>query len=354
MSALSPIFATMTIPAADITAPEAEQVARTHWHIDATAKLLTGERDRNFHLVARDGQAYVLKFANPAEPEGVTDLQVKALQHVARTDPAFNIPRMIPLPDGRIEALVPRAPQGTARPARVRLLSWVHGTPLRHAPRTPAQRESCGRALARLGLALQGFEHPHSRYELIWDLTNALSLREILHNLEDTQAETAIGNLLDAFERQAAPILPSLRRQVFYNDMNTGNTLVDPAHPDDVAGIIDFGDIVHTALAIDVAVGAITCVALDMPIPESLARFVAGFHAVRPLLPEEVALLPLLIAVRAAIGTVLQAWHRKTHADNPHYLPMTAAALQSRLDLIAALRAPEVGAALRQACGIAP
>jgi hypothetical protein len=44
----------------------------------------------------------VLKFANPAEPPGVTDLQIKALQHVARTDPAFNVPRMIPLPGGAI------------------------------------------------------------------------------------------------------------------------------------------------------------------------------------------------------------------------------------------------------------
>lgn len=348
MSILSPIFATMTVPADDVSAEEAEQVARAHWGIAATAKLLTGERDRNFHLVAGDGREFVLKFANPAEPVGVTDLQVKALQHVARSDPAFNIPRMIPLPDGRIGAVVARAPQ----PARVRLLSWVHGTPLCYAPRTAAQRESCGWALARLGLALEGFEHPNSRYKLIWDLTHALALREILHNLEDGPAEAAIGALLDAFEREAVPVLPRLRRQVFYNDMNLGNTLVDPAHPDAVVGIIDFGDIVHTALAIDVAVGAITAVGPDMAIPDALARFVGGFHAVRPLLAEEVALLPLLIAVRAAIGTVLRAWHRKTHVDNPHYAPMTAEELQRRLERIAALRAPKVGAALRDACGV--
>ncbi|MCC6717684.1 MAG: phosphotransferase [Acetobacteraceae bacterium] len=348
MNALSPIFATMTVPADDVSAEEAAAVALGHWGIAATAKLLTGERDRNFHLTAADGREYVLKFANPAEPVEVTDLQVKALQHVARTDPQFNIPRMIPLPDGRIEATVPRAP----RPARVRLLSWVHGTPLRHAPRSAAQREACGRALARLGLALQGFSHPHARYELIWDLTHALRLREILANLEDAPAEAAIGALLDDFAREAAPVLPGLRQQVLYNDMNHGNTLVDPARPDEVAGIIDFGDIVHTAVAIDVAVGAITAVGPDMAIADALARFVGGFHAVRPLLAEEVALLPLLVAVRAAIGTVLQAWHRQVHADNPHYAPMTAEELQRRLDRIAALRAPAVGAALRGATGL--
>lgn len=348
MTDLHPIFATMTVPADDVSDEEAVAVARAHWGIAGRAKLLTGERDRNFHLVAEDGREFVLKFANPAEPPGVTDLQIKALQHVARTDPAFNVPRMIPLPGGAIEAVVPRAPQ----PARVRLLSWVHGTPLRHAPRTAAQRESCGRALARLGLALQGFAHPDSHYELIWDLTHALRLREILHHLEDAAAERAIGGLLDDYEREVAPVLPGLRHQVLYNDMNHGNTLVDPAHPDEVAGIIDFGDLVHTALVIDVAVGAITAVGEDMPMAAALARFVGGFHAVRPLLAEEVALLPILTAVRAAIGTVLQAWHRKTHVDNPHYAKMTPEELQRRLDRIAALRAPAVAAAMRAACGL--
>ena len=347
MTDLHPIFATMTVPADDISDEEAVAVARRHWGIAARAKLLTGERDRNFHLVAEDGREFVLKFANPAEPPGVTDLQIKALQHVARTDPGFNVPRMVPLPDGAIEAVVARAP----RPARVRLLSWVHGTPIRHAPRTAAQRESCGRALARLGLGLQGFEHPHSRYELIWDLTHALRLREILHHLEDAPAERAIGALLDDYEREVVPVLPGLRHQVLYNDMNHGNTLVDPARPDEVVGIIDFGDLVRTALVIDVAVGAITAVGEDMAVPEALARFVGGFHAVRPLLAEEVALLPVLTAVRAAIGTVLQAWHRKVHVDNPHYAKMTPQELQRRLDRVAALRVPAVGAALRAACG---
>ncbi len=347
MTDLHPIFATMTVPADDVSDQEAVEVARAHWGIAARAKLLTGERDRNFHLVAEDGREFVLKFANPAEPPGVTDLQIKALQHVARTDPAFNVPRMIPLPGGAIEAVVERAP----RPARVRLLSWVRGTPIRHAPRTAAQRESCGRALARLGLALQGFEHPHSGYELIWDLTHALRLREILHHLEDAAAERAIGGLLDDYEREVVPVLPGMRHQVLYNDMNHGNTLVDPTRPDEVVGIIDFGDLVRTALVIDVAVGAITAVGDDMAVPEALARFVGGFHAVRPLLAEEVALLPVLTAVRAAIGTVLQAWHRKVHVDNPHYAKMTPQELQRRLDRVAALRVPAVGVALRAACG---
>lgn len=349
MTPLSPIFATMTVPADDVAVEEAVAVAWAHWGIVATARLLTGERDRNFHLVAEDGREFVLKFANPAEPPGVTDLQVKALQHVAETDPGMVVPRMVTLPDGAIEAMVDRAP----RPARVRLLSWVHGIPLRHAPRSAVQRENCGRMLARLGLALQRFAHPHDGYELIWDLNRALYLREVVGALEDARAQAAIGALLDDFERTALPVLPGLRHQVLYNDMNHGNTIVDPDRPDHVVGIIDFGDIARTALAIDVAVGAITSVAPDMPVADGVAHFVRGFHDVRPLLAEEVALLPLLTALRAAMSTLLQAWHRQTHVDNPHYAKMTGEELAARVALIDALRAPEVGAALRRACGFA-
>ena len=345
----SDIFAVMTVPADAIAPAEAAAVALAQWGIRAHARLLTGERDRNFRLTAEDGRDYVLKFANPAEPPAVTDLQVQALLHVARSDPDFVVPRMVALPDGRIEAQVGRG----AGVARVRLLTWVHGVPLREAPRSPAQRENCGRALARLGLALQGFAHPASRYHLIWDLAHALRLREVLPALEDGRAEAVIGALLDEFEAVAAPVLPSLRHQVVYNDMNTGNTLVDPADPDRVAGIIDFGDVVHTALAIDVAVGAVTQVAPDMAVAEALGRYVGGFHALRPLLAEEVALLPLLSATRAAMGTVLQARHRQVQVDNPHYANMTADDLARRLGRIAALRAPEIGQTLRRVCGFA-
>ena len=37
-----------------------------------------------------------------------------------------------------------------------------------------------------------------------------------------------------------------------HNDLNPLNILVDPADPELVTGIIDFGDVIHTALIADV------------------------------------------------------------------------------------------------------
>ena len=336
------IFSVMLVPAPVVSEAEAEAFARTHWGITGTAKLLTGERDRNFRLRANDGCEFVLKFANAAEDQTVSDMQIAALAHVASRDPDLRVPRMVARPCGAIEAL-----HGVIR---VRMLSYVPGIPLRETTHSTAQRVACGVALARLGLALDGFAHPASFMPLIWDLAHTLRLRDVLGALPE--ARDAITVVLDRFEVEIMPVLPNLRRQVLYNDMNTGNVLIDPANHAVVAGIIDFGDLVTTALAIDVAVGATSQIDDIATIPADIGEFVGGFHATRPLLPGEIAVLPLLIACRLAMSLVLQAWHRQSHPHNPHYRPITSAELQRRLAMINVVSRPETSAAIRDACQI--
>ena len=334
------IFSVMMVPAPDVSEAEAEAFALTHWGITGAAKLLTGERDRNFRLRADDGREFVLKFANAAEDQTVSDMQIAALAHVAARHLDLKVPHMVLLPSGAIEAL-----HGAIR---VRMLSYVAGIPLRETTHSAAQRVACGVALARLGLALEGFAHPASTTPLIWDLAHTLRLREVLDALPEARDEIAA--ILDRFEAEIMPVLPGLRRQVLYNDMNTGNVLIDPGNHDVVAGIIDFGDLVTTALAIDVAVGATSQINETATIPADIGDFVSGFHATRPLLPAEIAVLPLLIACRLAMSLVLQAWHRQSHPDNPHYRPITVADLHRRLVMIDAVRGPETTEAIRHAC----
>ncbi|MCX7382073.1 MAG: phosphotransferase [Alphaproteobacteria bacterium] len=349
MSTDPDIFSVMTVHALDVATETAERVAREHWGIAGTARVLTGERDRNFHFRAEDGREFVLKFANPVERAEVVDMQIQALRHVAGVDPSFPVPRVIPMPDGSVETLVPHETGGIQR---VRLLSWVPGTLLHAARRSAAQRAACGRGLARLEVALAGFTHPATGHALIWDMQHLLRLRELAPMLGTQEARDVFGSILDEFAARVAPALPNLRRQVLYNDMNGGNTLVDSTDHDRLAGIIDFGDMVETAVAIDVGTGATSQLATDINEVTALGLFVGGYHAVYRLLPEEIALIPLLTAARIAMSLTLQSWHRKVQPDNPHYADVTEAMLRRRLDNIAALRAPGVEAALRRACAV--
>ena len=206
--------------------------------------------------------------------------------------------------------------------------------------------------MARLGIALDGLSHPASTTPLIWDLAHTLRLRDVLDAVPDLDARARIAAIFDAFETNIAPVLPDLRRQVLYNDMNTGNVLIDPAEHDVVAGIIDFGDLVTTALAVDVAVGATSQIDAIATIPTDIGDFVRGFNSARALVPAEIAVLPLLIGCRLAMSLVLQAWHRQSHPDNPHYRPITVPELHRRLAMIDAVRAPDTEAAIRRACQI--
>ena len=344
------IFSVMTVPPEPVTEREAEAAAASGWGVRARAVPLTGERDRNFRLDADDGRQFVLKIANAAEDPSVTDFQIRALLHVAQADPDFPVPRMMAAGDGAFEQPMPR-PDG--RVLRARLLSWLPGIQLSRVPRTDAQRRACGASLARLGLALRDFRHPAARQPLIWDLQHALRLRELLDRLDFAPARDAVAATFDAFEAEVTPLLPSLRRQVLYDDMNGGNTLVDERDHDRVTGIIDFGDLVETALAIDVAVGACSQIAGDVPAAAALVPFVAGFHAVRPLQPVEAGLLPLLIAARLSISLLLRAWHRKVQPANPHYRDLVAADYEWSLGRIAEVRTPAIASALRRASGLA-
>lgn len=343
MDANADIFSVMTVPAEAVTPAAAEGVALRHWGMRAKAMPLTGERDCNFRLSAADGAEYVLKFANPAEDPAVTDLQIKALRHIAARDHAFPVPRVVPLPTGAAELALGR-PGGRAQ--RVRLLTFLPGVPLRRVRHSAAQREACGRALARLGLALRDFHHPAARHPLIWDLAHFPRVREVMAALDHQEARDVVEAVLEDYDAVVRPVLPSLRHQVLHNDMNGGNTLFDPSDPDRVVGIIDFGDMVETALAIDVAVGAANQT-------DDVDRFVAGFHAVRPLVSQEVAVLPTLIAARRCMSLVLRAWHRSVHPDNPHYASLEPGEIALLLGEIATTRAAETETILRRACGLA-
>jgi hydroxylysine kinase len=289
VNALSDIFSAMIVNPLDVSTQTARSVALERWNIDAEATALTGERDRNFHLRAADGREFVMKFANPAEAASVSALQISALRHIERTDPTLSVPRMIPLPGSALETTVPLEAGGVQR---VRMLSWIPGVSLHSARRSAAQRTACGQMLARVQVALKDFSHPAADHDLIWDLQHTPRLREVTGALTHARARAVVDELLDEFDAVAAPMLPTLRRQAVHNDMNHLNTLVDAADHDRVAGLIDFGDMVRTAIVIDVATGGFPQLGPDMGAAEALGCYVGGFHAVQPLLPEEVTVMP--------------------------------------------------------------
>ena len=340
------IFSVMTAAPPEVSVDRAEAVALSEWRIQARAKPLRGERDRNFLLHARDGRQFVLKFANPAEQPDFRTMQTEALRHIEQADPSFPVPRVIPLPGGDFEVSV--AGQAGAI-HQCRLFSWIEGDLLSTVPRSRVQREACGEMLARLQLALQDFHHPASRNPIVWDLQHSSRLREIVFAIPNKPAQERVVELIDEFEATVRPMMGHLRSQIVHNDMGV-NTIVDSTDPDRVAGVIDFGDIAETAIIFDVAIAAAAHLGGDMGAAEAIGYFIKGFHRVRPLLGEEIALLPLLIALRMGMGLALASWHKHSQPDNPHF-DLSETAINRRLAAMAEVRALAANQILRHVCG---
>jgi Ser/Thr protein kinase RdoA (MazF antagonist) len=329
------IFDTMAVLPPAITQEAAEAFARDRWGIAATARPLPGERDRNFRLTAADGSEFVLKFANPSEDPGFRTMQIAALRHIEAVDPGLPVPRIVALPDGAAQADFAH-PSGET--LQVRLLTWVAGLPIGEATPGPAVWTAYGAAIARIQSALAGFDHPARGHEMSWDLQHAPRLREIAFAIPHDGARATLLELLDAYDARVLPAWPSLPRQIVHNDLNRMNVLVDPADHARIAGIIDFGDISHTATIFDLAIAAVSAPTGTAPVTVAIADVLSGYGASRTLLAVERALLPLLMATRIALGLTLASWQRHTQPDNPHF-DLSVAAVERRLAVIAALRA---------------
>lgn len=280
---------------------------------DVTLERLTTERDDTF--LVRTPERAVLKIAHPADDPAAVDLQTAVLAYAAGQDPTLPLARVLPSLDGRDQPVVP-SPDG---PRIVRLLSYLPGEIVDHTRTTVAQRRAMGAMLARLALALRGFDHPCAHRELSWDLQHLATLRDLLpHCPPDARADVA--RTLDRFDAEVAPRLRAVRHQVVHNDFNPENVLADPSRPEFVTGVLDFGDMAHTALAVDVAVLMAYAVPLDDDLDPWAAPYdlLAGYCEVVPLTTDEIALVPDLVRGRQAQRLLLNSLLARRNGRGDH------------------------------------
>ena len=312
----------------------AVELVGERYSLDVTGvRRFDTERDDTFGVTV-GADRYVLKIANPADDDEVVSMQLAALQHVARVDPAFPVPRVLPDVDGAASCTVVGA---DGEPRLMRVLSFLPGRTLDYDRTTPDQRRGVGAAIGRLSLALEGFEHPGADRVLAWDLQRLATLRPHLVHIGDVDARADVEAELDRFDTVTAPGVASVRHQVVHNDANMDNVVVDDQGW--VSGILDFGDMVRTAVVADLAVA----MAYAVPSVEALADpavdpwrpaydLAEGYVGARPLTADETDLLPHLVRARIAQRMLVNSWLAATNPANAHHT------LRANGHAIAALR----------------
>lgn len=332
-----------------ITVERAEELAAGIFGVTGSAHPLSSEKDANFRIVPVSGPPALLKITNAAEDRAVTDMQTAALMHLAAVDPALPVPHI----RGTLSGEACRIIAGSnGQNHVVRLLTYLEGSVLEFSCAGEGIHRDIGTLLARLALGLRGFFHPAARHRLLWDIKQAHHLRPMLGAIEDEALRLRLVHLLDRFDAEIAPRLPHLRAQILHNDFNPHNLLVKGPGASRITGVIDFGDMVHTPLACDLAVACSYQIA-DGPAPMAhIAELVGGYHQVLPLEDEEINLLPELIRIRHATSLTIAAWRARRYPENAAYIRRNGEASLRGLNALDDLGDAAVIEILRRATGL--
>lgn len=337
------------------TPAEAASLASDIYNITATATPLPGERDQNFRLDTPTGEAFVLKIANGQEDAGPLEAQTEALR---RTEATGICPRVLPAADG---AWMTQIDGANGSRHWVRLLTFLPGTPLAQQRRqTPALLRDVGRRVAQVDAALADFDHPAIHRDFDWDLVQGLAVVEKYSPLIADQSMAAFVEKLTAdYRRQTAPLLQRLHQQVIHNDANDYNLLVGGGEDDlysrnqQVVGLIDFGDLVHSYRVAGLAVAAAYAV-LDKADPlTTAAAIVGGYNEVTALAEDELAALWGLIRLRLCVSVCMAAYQQSQRPDDA-YLAISQQPIQRTLPRLATIHPRFAESVFRHACGLTP
>ena len=331
-------------PTPAVSREAAAAVADRLYGVAGEATPLGGERDHNFLISGRRNRL-ALKFAHPAEPVSVLEMQQQGLRHLARVDPDLPVPRAFPTAAGDLVATVEIG--GAVLP--VRAVTYLPGVLLEGRRSTGPLRRNLALLLARLDRALDGFSHPGAERDYLWDLTQVTRLRPYTVHLSADRRRLA-EDLLDHLGERVLPALPHLRAQVIHSDVNPANLLVDPAAPDRLVGVIDFADLIRAPLVFDLAIAAAyQCMGEGEP-GMVIAGLAGAYHSHLPLDAAEIDLLPDLATARLVQSMIISGWRVGLHPDNREYILMHAEPVWRALQILASLSPTGLIDAVRRAC----
>jgi len=333
----------------EFTEQDAIRVASENYDLSVIAQTLSSERDQNFYLKSQAGEEFVLKIANVTEDRKILEFQNEVMDHLAAEAPSVLIPRLCQTPSGESIVTV-HSSDGSSH--FTRLFTYIPGKLLAQIrPHTPELLCGLGQVLAFIDKALQGFEHPAGHRDLKWNLSQGSWIHEYLHFISHSSQRSLVKRFLNQFEKEALPVLTTLRKSIIYNDANDYNIVVGGMNPlhRKVIGVLDFGDTLYTQTICELAVG-VAYAMLDKTDPLNAAcNVVAGYHEAFPLTDQELAVLYLLICMRLCISVTNSAYQKKIEPGND-YLRISEQPAWALLEKLAIVPPRFAHYAFRDAC----
>ena len=286
------------------------------YHLSGGLQPLATEKDDTFRL--RTGSTdYLVKVSPPDEAPAVVGLQTAAMRFLEDIAAELPVQRVRLTVDGCDHVVI----ENDRRPRVLRVFTFVEGAVWAHADPDSEQLAKVGEMLGRVDVALEAFAHPADHRGLVWDLRHFHELKELVGHTPNAQHRKLAEEVFRLFEGAIVPRLGDLETQVIHGDYSPYNVVVDEQSDDYVAGVIDFGDTVRSAVIFDPAVALANLVgrAPDQPWREACA-FVAGYERARPIKDRELPLLPVAALARLTLRALITNWRAERVPERREYL----------------------------------
>ncbi len=320
---------------------EARALALREYGIGGEISALPSERDQNFLVGDAARGRLVLKIANREDSRELLDFQHQAMRRVAAGRVDCRIQELVRTRSGADVGTI-EAADGVRHCFRA--LTWIDGEVLGtdRTVRSAPLLESLGACAGQLDLALRDFTHPAMHRVLQWDLRHA-DLAFDMAALVPAPARQWVQRSLDEWRDID---WSELRTGVIHGDLNDHNVLVRGGR---VCGVLDFGDMVHSAVVCELAVAlAYAILGRQQPLAAA-SRVIRGYHRQYPLTASEQRSLMPLMRARLAVSLCYSA-HNKLRNPGDAYQTISEAAVLELVQILNGVTAQAALEVVRDAC----
>ena len=337
----------------NLSCDQACKIAHDWYGLMVTAEVLPSERDQNFKLCAEDGRAFVLKIANGEEDRSFLEAQNQVMARLQERQITY-CPKLIQTRSGSDFSDVDVNELTYAG----RLFTWLPGEVLARCKwQGPELLRHVGACVGEVDGALKSFDHAaFYRVDFPWDMRNTPTVIDrYLDQVEDSQMRHQIDAVRANLAEYVVPRLPCLEQSVIHNDANDYNVIVQRPALDQqqVAGLIDFGDMAHTYTVAGLAI-AIAYAMLDKTDPLlDATRVVEGYHGVLPLGDDELAVVFPMACGRLAVSACMAAVQQEQRPDDS-YLSLSQQPIHRTLQRLLDIHPRFAEATFRHACEVTP
>ncbi len=304
-----------------------------------TFKTLEGYESTNFKVTSNSGIFVLKKY--PYSEETLTILQAEdGVASKLQQLPNIRFPKSIHTKENSPFAIV--------EDFIYRLLPFIDGEFLAEIPKDEKLQLSFGTVLGSIDKTLLGHHSAViSAKETLWDLKHFTNNQEYLDDIPDAKDRNLVRYFFLQFHEHIIPFQHRFRKSIIHNDANDWNILTTNG---EVTGVIDFGDMCHSWLINELAIG-LTYVMMGEENPLTVAKkVVSAYNKVLPLQQEELDALYYLIAARLCTS-VCNSAHTKKQKPDSDYITISEQPAWDLLRKWLIINPILVKDAFRKACG---